>query len=126
MLNAVVDLSHHNRIDSFDTVRNADIIAVIHKASQGATYTDPTFAINATRIRDAAGIFVKYTRPAGHQHRELSRVEVHFTIGVHGRSAARDPLGVSAMPIDDTVVDAGLDFVRNHAVAELGPPTRSV
>lgn len=44
MINAVIDLSHHNQISSFDQVKNAGILGVILKATQGTTYTDPTFA----------------------------------------------------------------------------------
>ena len=35
MLNAVVDISHHNTISSFDAARDAGICGVIHKATQG-------------------------------------------------------------------------------------------
>ncbi len=50
MLNAVIDLSHHNQISSFQQIKDAGILAVIHKATQGLTYTDPTFS----RHREAA------------------------------------------------------------------------
>ena len=60
MLNAVIDISHHNQITSFDTARQAGILGVIHKATQGATYADPTFAANRTRIQDAGLLFGAY------------------------------------------------------------------
>lgn len=50
MINAVIDLSHHNQIASFDQVKAAGILGVILKATQGTTFVDPTFAAN----RDAA------------------------------------------------------------------------
>src|SRR4051794_27960442 len=53
MLNAVIDLSHHNRIDDFARVRDDGILAVIHKASQGTTYIDPTWKANKSRMQDA-------------------------------------------------------------------------
>ncbi|WKE64262.1 glycoside hydrolase family 25 protein [Gallaecimonas kandeliae] len=43
MLNAIIDLSHHNSISSFQAAKDAGIFAIIHKATQGATYQDPTF-----------------------------------------------------------------------------------
>jgi lysozyme len=43
MINAVVDLSHHNSVDNFQRAYDSGIRAVIHKATQGTTYVDPTF-----------------------------------------------------------------------------------
>ncbi|RNF83083.1 glycoside hydrolase family 25 protein [Montanilutibacter psychrotolerans] len=60
MLNAVIDISHHNQISSFDTVRQAGILGVIHKATQGSAYVDPTFADNRKRIQDAGLLFGAY------------------------------------------------------------------
>ncbi len=56
MLNAVIDLSHHNQIQSFDLVKQDGILAVMFKATQGTSYTDPTFADNRSAAR-AAGLF---------------------------------------------------------------------
>lgn len=57
MLNAVIDLSHHNQISSFQQIKDAGILAVIHKATQGQSYTDPTFISH----RDAAhGVGLKF------------------------------------------------------------------
>lgn len=55
MINAVIDLSHHNQISSFDQVKAAGILGVMFKATQGLTYTDPTFATNRTAAQ-AAGL----------------------------------------------------------------------
>lgn len=35
IINVVVDLSHHNRVSDFNTVRADGIVSVIHKATQG-------------------------------------------------------------------------------------------
>lgn len=43
LLNAVIDLSHHNANPDFAAAREAGILGVIHKATQGSTYIDPTF-----------------------------------------------------------------------------------
>ena len=53
MINAVVDISHHNRVTSFAKARDAGIVGVILKATQGTVYVDPTFATNRRRARDA-------------------------------------------------------------------------
>ena len=57
MLNAVVDLSHFNTVADFAQVRDAGIYAIIHKATQGTGYTDPTFAARRDAAR-AAGLQV--------------------------------------------------------------------
>lgn len=44
VLNVVVDLSHHNANVDFNTVKQSGIAGIIHKATQGPTYTDPTYA----------------------------------------------------------------------------------
>lgn len=43
-INVVVDLSHHNETVDFATMRAAGIVGVIHKATQGLTYVDETYA----------------------------------------------------------------------------------
>lgn len=60
MLNAVIDVSHHNTISSFAKAKQDGILGIIHKATQGATYTDPTFATNRKKIQDAGLLFGAY------------------------------------------------------------------
>lgn len=43
MFDGVIDLSHHNHVADWTRVRRAGIVAVIHKATEGATFRDPTF-----------------------------------------------------------------------------------
>lgn len=57
MLNAVIDISHHNSIQDFAKVKQSGICGVIHKATQGHHYTDPTFASN-TLSAQKAGLHV--------------------------------------------------------------------
>jgi lysozyme len=44
MLNAVIDLSHHNASVDFSQLASAGIAGVLHKASQGGSYVDPLYA----------------------------------------------------------------------------------
>lgn len=60
MLNAIIDISHHNKIASFAKVRQGGILAVIHKATQGTSYQDPTLARNRKRIADACLLLGAY------------------------------------------------------------------
>ncbi len=43
-INVVVDLSHHNETVDFAKMKAAVIVGVIHKATQGLTYVDDTYA----------------------------------------------------------------------------------
>ena len=40
----VVDLSHYNTVTSFQQVQQSGIVGVIHKATEGTNWTDPTYA----------------------------------------------------------------------------------
>jgi GH25 family lysozyme M1 (1,4-beta-N-acetylmuramidase) len=51
IINAVIDLSHHNATVDLNAAKTAGILGVIHKATQGVGYTDPTYQ---TRRADAA------------------------------------------------------------------------
>ncbi len=42
-LNAVIDLSHHNQNLDFAAIAASGILGVIHKATQGLGYADPTY-----------------------------------------------------------------------------------
>jgi lysozyme len=43
LLNAVIDLSHHNTVTSFQQAKDAAIVGVIHKATQGKQFVDPVY-----------------------------------------------------------------------------------
>jgi lysozyme len=42
-LNVVIDLSHHNQNLDFASIRSSGILGIIHKATQGLNYADPTY-----------------------------------------------------------------------------------
>jgi lysozyme len=60
MINAVIDISHHNKISSFTKVQQAGILGVFQKTTQGAAYKDPTFTVNRKRSTDAGLLFGAY------------------------------------------------------------------
>jgi len=43
-LNVVIDLSHYNPVTSFQQVQQSGIVGVIHKATEGTNWNDPTYA----------------------------------------------------------------------------------
>src|SRR5262245_33230682 len=54
-LDAVIDLSAHNTVSDFRQVRASNILAVIHKASEGDFYADPMCAARRSQA-EAAGL----------------------------------------------------------------------
>lgn len=53
MLDAIIDISHHNHGVDFAKVKAGGVEAVILKASQGVSGVDPTFAVNRRKALDA-------------------------------------------------------------------------
>ncbi len=43
-LNVVIDLSHFNPVTSFQEIKQSGIVGVIHKATEGTNWADPTYA----------------------------------------------------------------------------------
>src|ERR1044072_9174772 len=43
-LNVVIDLSHFNDVPSFQEIKQNGIVGVIHKATEGTGWSDPTYA----------------------------------------------------------------------------------
>jgi len=55
-LDAVIDLSHGARVDDFNAIRKqSNILAVIHKATEGGDYVDPAYTDRRPRA-EAAGL----------------------------------------------------------------------
>ncbi|HMV59259.1 MAG TPA: glycoside hydrolase family 25 protein, partial [Nitrospira sp.] len=60
MLNAVIDISHHNTIASIAKAKGAGVLGVVHKATQGVAFKDPTFVGNRKKIEAAGLLFGAY------------------------------------------------------------------
>jgi len=56
----VLDLSHHNSVSSWQQVRGAGIVGIIHKATEGATYTDPDYLKRAHDAMNAGLLWGAY------------------------------------------------------------------
>jgi lysozyme len=94
LLNAVIDLSHHNTITSFQKVKEAGILGIIHKATQGTQFVDAEYDERRILAPSAGLLFGSY----------------HF--GVHGdpRGQADHYLEVADPSQNDLIV---LDFEPN-------------
>ena len=58
--NVVVDISHHNGNVNFAALRNAGILGVIHKATQGLGGDDPTYQSHRDAARQAGMLWGAY------------------------------------------------------------------
>jgi lysozyme len=70
--NSVVDLSHHNGGPDLQRANASGTMWVIQKTTQGASFTDPTFASNLKTASDAGLLFGAY----------------HFGVGAEGMEQA--------------------------------------
>ena len=60
ILNVVVDLSHHNGEVDLLRAKGDGILGVIHKATQGVSYRDPTYLENRKKASDARLLWGAY------------------------------------------------------------------
>jgi lysozyme len=59
-INVVVDLSHHNEAVDFAKMKANGIVGVIHKATQGLTYVDKTYASRRSKAVDCGLLWGAY------------------------------------------------------------------
>ncbi len=55
-LNVIIDLSHYNPVTSFAELKQSGIVGVIHKATEGTSWIDPTYAARRAEAL-AAGLW---------------------------------------------------------------------
>ena len=95
--NSIIDLSHHNGDVDLVKAKADGILAAVQKATQGTSFTDPTFAINRKKAADAGLLFGAY----------------HFGTGADGVEQADAFLTRVQPKPGDLLV---LDFEANHRV----------
>lgn len=100
-LNVVVDISHHNGNVNFVKAKDAGIIGVIQKASQGQGNVDPTYKTNKTKATNAGLLWGAY----------------HFATGSDGVKQADNFLNVVG---DDPKTLLVLDFEPNPTGPSMG------
>ncbi len=77
MTDTIIDLSHFNndgRVPDFKALKDAGIQAVIHKASQGAVFVDPSFRLRAQQAKGAGLLLGAYHFGTG----ELAATQAHL------------------------------------------------
>jgi lysozyme len=92
--NVVIDLSHHNQNLNFASIGSSGILGIIHKATQGIGYTDPTYLPHKTDALANGLLWGAY----------------HFGTGSDGIQQAQQFLDV-VQPDDQTLLI--LDFEAN-------------
>ena len=100
MFNGVIDLSHHNAVADWAAVRRAGIAAVIHKATEGATFRDPEFRKRREAARAAGLLWGSY----------------HFSSGVEVGSQVDNYLAYADPRPDELVC---LDWEESTAGADM-------
>jgi lysozyme len=60
LLNVVVDLSHHNTVTDFQAARDAGILGVIHKATEGTTFVDALYHQHRSQAQTAGLLWGAY------------------------------------------------------------------
>jgi len=58
--NGVIDISHHNNVTNWASIRNAGIAAVIHKATEGRSYRDNQYHTRKKRALDQGLLWGSY------------------------------------------------------------------
>jgi GH25 family lysozyme M1 (1,4-beta-N-acetylmuramidase) len=58
--NVIVDLSHHNRNVDFGSVVADGVLGIIHKATQGSAFIDPTYATRREAAKSAGLLWGAY------------------------------------------------------------------
>ncbi len=59
-LDVVIDLSHFNQVTSFPEIKQSGIVGVIHKATEGTGWSDPTYAGRKPQALDAGLLWGAY------------------------------------------------------------------
>ena len=93
-INVVIDISHHQQQVDFERIRDAGIVGVIHKASEGLTFVDQVYAERREAALDAGLLWGAY----------------HFGVGADGSNQA-DAFLSAAQPDDQTLLV--LDYEPN-------------
>jgi lysozyme len=93
-LNVIVDISHHNVNPNFKKAAAAGVVGVIHKATQGTNFKDPTYVTNRKKAQDAGLLWGAY----------------HFGVGADGSDQADFFLNFVNPGTDTLLV---LDFEAN-------------
>jgi lysozyme len=94
--NAVIDISHHNGIINLNNAQQADMIGVLQKATQGSSYSDPTYQNHLQQVESLGLLWGAY----------------HFGTGDDGIAQADFFLG-TVQPTAGTLLV--LDFESNTA-----------
>ncbi|RXF67543.1 glycoside hydrolase family 25 protein [Hansschlegelia zhihuaiae] len=100
MFNGMIDLSHHNIVHDWASVRRAGIVAVVHKATEGATFRDPAYATRRIEAKAAGLLWGSY----------------HFSSGVDVEAQVANYLAYADPGADDLVC---LDWEESTAGADL-------
>ncbi|HKW18064.1 MAG TPA: glycoside hydrolase family 25 protein [Terriglobales bacterium] len=93
--NVVVDLSHHNQGLDFGQIKTAGILGIIHKATQGTTYLDPSYGKHKAAALDQGLLWGAYAFGTGADVVEQAQ---HFLDAVEPDNQTLLALDIEANP----------------------------
>jgi lysozyme len=59
-LDAVIDISHNVTVSNFTSIRRSEILAVVHKATEGGDWVDPSYAARRPQAEQAGLLWGAY------------------------------------------------------------------
>jgi len=86
----VVDLSHHNTVKSFTSAAADGLIGVIHKATEGASYKDPTYKGRESQARGAGLLWSSYHFMRPGNQRDHFKAYLNFAAPREGERVCLD------------------------------------
>ena len=125
--NGVIDISHHNGVVDLKKAKGDGIVGVIHKATQGQAYMDPTYQANRTKAADAALLWGAYHFGTGADGVFVDVREMRDSRGNRARGIVVEIAGAQALR-EQSFVDAdeipGLLKAIDDLVAITANPTQ--
>ena len=116
MMNGVIDLSHHNTVTSWAAIKDAGMQGVIHKATQGTSFVDPTYHERRQQALNAGMLWGAYH--FGERGSVLSQV-LHFVDTV--RPVSTDLLVLDFEPCSSgTMTQEGAEVFVDEVYLQTG------
>lgn len=103
VIDTIVDINHNDDVKSWSQAANARVVACIHKASEGTTWTDPSYASRRLLATREGLLWGAY----------------HFANGSDGTKQA-DHFLQAAAPSKDTLIALDLEHNPNGKTVTLG------
>lgn len=118
-LDGVIDLSHYNSSVDFAGLKSAGILGVIHKATEGVSFSDPAYSVRQGSATEAGLLWGAYHFGTG----DDPQAQARFFLSAVGSQGALIALDFEANPngASMTLAQAHAFVSYIHAVTERWP-----